>query len=98
MAWIAVFPFLVVWPFLSAFPAISLIGVSTFDLTTSLNIVFLVTGFWTITGVILVFLWLLRSEVRSQIRSLYGSNKGLLLGAYATLWTILYIIAAIANR
>jgi hypothetical protein len=48
--------------------------------------------------VILVFLWLLRSEVRSQIRSLYGSNKGLLLGAYATLWTILYIIAAIANR
>lgn len=59
---------------------------------------FLVTGFWTFAGVTLVFLWLLRREARSQIRLLFGSDKGLMLGAYATLWIILYIIAAIANR
>ena len=98
MAWIAVFPFLVAWPFLSAFPAIGLLGASAFDLSAALNAVFLATGFWSVAGVALVALLLLRSEVRGQLRSLYGSNKGLLLGAYATVWTVLYTVAAFANR
>jgi hypothetical protein len=98
MAWIAVFPFLVIWPFLSAFPIISLIGASAFDLTASLNLVFLATGFWSLAGVALIVLLLLRSEVRRQVRSLYGSNRGLLLGGYAAVWTVLYTIAAFANR
>lgn len=98
MAWIAVFPFLAAWPFLSAFPAIGLIGASTLDQSASLNVVFLATGFWSVACVSLVAFLLLRSQVRGQLRSLYGSNKGLLLGAYATVWTGLYAIAAFATR
>jgi hypothetical protein len=98
MAWIAVFPFLVAWPFLSAFPIIGLLGASAFDLSASLNLVFLVTGFWSVAAMALIVLLLLRSEVRRQVRSLYGSNKGLLLGGYAAVWTVLYTIAAFANR
>lgn len=98
LAWIAVLPFLAIWPFLSAFPAFALFGASAFDLSASLNIIFLLTGFWPLAGVVVVLLALLHSNARGQLRSMYGSNKGLLLGAYSILWTGLYMIAAIASR
>jgi hypothetical protein len=93
-AWLVVLPFLAVWPFLSALPAFSLIGYQSFDLTASLNILFLLSGFWPLAVVVLAIFWLTRGNVGEVIRS----GKGLLLGAYASLWTCLYILAAFANR
>lgn len=94
LAWIFVFPFLAAWPFLSAFPAFSLVGSSTFDLSTSIKVVFLVTGFWALASVFVVMWWL----TNGKVRSLYRSSAGLLLGAYAIVWTGLYIIASMADR
>jgi hypothetical protein len=94
LAWILVFPFLAAWPFLSAFPAFSLTGSTTFDLSASLNVVFLLTGFWALASVYLMMWWM----TNGKARSLYRSDKGLLLGAYATVWTGLYIIASMTSR
>ncbi len=97
LAWIGVFPFLAAWPFLSAFPAFSLMGASSFDLTASLNLVFLMTGFWPAAGVLLAIWVLLRSEARTQARRIL-SGKGLFIGVYAGLWISLYMVASIVNR
>jgi hypothetical protein len=97
LAWIGVFPFLAAWPFLSAFPAFSLMGASSFDLTTSLNLVFLMTGFWPAAGALLVIWVLLRTEARTQARIIL-SGKGLFIGIYAGLWTGVYMIASVVNR
>ena len=96
-AWIFVFPFLAAWPFVSALPVFSLINNPIVGLTTSLDVIFLLTGFWTIAGAFAMFWWLLRDEVRMQ-RFMNRSDKGLMIGFYASLWTALYIIAALANR
>ena len=96
-AWIFVFPFLAAWPFVSALPFFSLIDSPIVGLTTSLNVIFLLTGFWACAGAFALFWWVLRDEARMQ-RLLNRSDKGLLIGGYATLWTTLYMIAALANR
>lgn len=96
-AWIVVFPFLAAWPFISALPFFSLIDSPIVGLTTSLNVIFLLTGFWALAGASGMAWWLLRDEARMQ-RLLNRSDKGLLIGGYASLWTGLYMIAALANR
>lgn len=94
IAWVIVLPFLAAWPFVSAFPALGLIGRPAFDLATSLNVVFLLTGFWALFSVLLMILWVTRGRVQSACRY----DRGLLIGGYSLLWTSLYIIAAIASR
>jgi hypothetical protein len=69
-------------------------GSSTFDLSTALNVVFLLTGFWPVASVFLVMWWLTHGNVRALCRP----DKGLFLGAYATVWTGLYIIASLTSR
>lgn len=96
-AWIIVFPFLAAWPLLSALPFFSLIDSPIGGLATSLNVIFLLTGFWAVTGAFAMFWWLLRDESRMR-RLLNRSGKGLLIGGYATLWTSLYMVAALLNR
>jgi len=94
LAWLLIFPFLAAWPFLSALPAFSLIGNSAVDLSTSLNVVFLLTGFWPLASVFLVMWWL----TNGKLRTLYRPDKGVFLGAYAAVWTGLYIIASLTSR
>ncbi len=94
LTWLLILPFLAVWPFLSALPVFSLIGSSTFDLSASLNVVFLLTGFWPLASVFLIMWWL----TNGNVRALYRPDKGVLLGAYATVWTGLYIIASLTSR
>lgn len=96
-AWIVVFPFLAAWPFISALPLFSLIDSPIVGLSTSLNVIFLLTGFWAVAGAFAMFWWLLRNEARAQ-RLMNRSDKGLLIGGYSILWTSLYLIAALANR
>lgn len=96
-AWIFVFPFLAAWPFVSALPFFTLIDSPIVGFTTSLNVIFLLTGFWALAGAFGMVWWLLRDEARMQ-RLMNRSDKGLLIGGYACVWTTLYIIAALANR
>lgn len=97
LAWLVVFPFLSVWPFLSAFPLFGLINSSAFDITVSLNILFLLTGFWTVSAIAIIYFVLLYDDVRAEARKRL-SGKGLWIGAYSIAWTGLYLIAAIASR
>ncbi len=94
LAWLVVLPFLASWPFLSAFPAFSLMSSTAFDLSTSINLVFLLTGFWPIAILLAIAWWLTRGHVRAVI----GSGKIVLVGGYAVVWTGLYVLAAIVNR
>jgi hypothetical protein len=94
LAWLVVLPFLASWPFISAFPAFSLMSSSAFDVSTSINLVFLLTGFWSIAILLAIAAWLTRGNVRAMI----GSGKVVLVGGYAVVWTGLYALAAIVNR
>ena len=97
LAWLAVFPFLAAWPFLSAFPLFSLINSTVFDITVTLNVLFLLSGFWVVSAVSLAYIAFLYPDVRVATRKNL-SGKGLWIGAYATVWTGLYLIAAMASR
>jgi hypothetical protein len=94
LAWIFFFPFFAAWPFLSALPAFGLIGASAFNLSTSLDVIFLLTGFWSAVGVSCLVFWLTNGKVRPS----YRPHKSLFVGAYVAAWTGLYIIASVASR
>jgi hypothetical protein len=90
IAWIVVVPFLAVWPFLSAFPVFTLIGSSSPSLSTWLNVGFLLTGFWSLSG----GFWIMRWLTDGRLPAAKGTHKRLLIGNYAILWTGLYTAAA----
>lgn len=90
IAWIVVVPFLAVWPFLSAFPVFTLIGSSSLNLSTWLNVGFLLTGFWSLSG----GFWIMRWLTDGRLPAAKGTHKRLLIGSYAILWTGLYTAAA----
>lgn len=95
MAWSVALPALCAWPFLSAMPAFTLVGGGLSTLAVSINIVMLVTGFWPLLAAAIVFAFL-RTGPQIEIRARF-KERGLLLGAYATVWTALYVIVAFAN-
>jgi hypothetical protein len=94
LAWIAVLPFLVSWPFLSIFPVFSLMGSTTFDVSTLINLLFFFTGFWPILIFLAITWWLTHGNLHAMI----GSGKAILIGGYSVLWTALYILAAFVAR
>lgn len=97
LVWLILFPFLAIWPFLSAFPIFSLINSNQFDITTSLNIIFFLSGFWPLMALGLAAWALMYEDARLHAhKSLQG--KGLWVGAYSVLWTGLYLIATLASR
>ena len=97
LIWLIIFPFLAVWPFLSAFPLFSLINSDRFDISTSLNILFFLTGFWPLIAISAAAIALMYDDTRqSAYKNLRG--KGPWVGAYAIFWTGLYLIASIASR
>lgn len=96
VAWIVVFPALVAWPFLSVLPFFGLGAPSASALQITVDILLLATGFWPVV--------IVASGYRIWQNAIGGGAArpagqiGLILGAIATVWTILYLIAAIAGR
>jgi hypothetical protein len=95
LAWSVALPVLCVWPFLSAMPAFALVGGGLSTLAISINVVMLVTGFWPLLAAGIVFAFL-RTGAQLETRARFEEH-GLLLGAYAAVWTALYVIVAFAN-
>ncbi|WP_156323510.1 hypothetical protein [Bosea sp. AAP35] len=95
LAWALFLPVLVVWPFLSAMPLFSLWGGEHTVLSFSINAVMLLFGFWPLLGLYLATMFL-RVEGTGRLGGT-RSERGLWLGAYATVWTALYLIIAFAR-
>lgn len=93
VAWAAVLPALAAWPILSALPAFSLLGGPPSLLAGATQAVLLASGFWGVAGV-QATLWLLRTPAQRSARSESRPARGLLVGAYATIWTGIYILVA----
>jgi len=95
VAWALFLPVLCAWPFLSAMPLFTLVGGGLSLLDFSLNAVMLLSGFWPLL-VLYGASRVRRAEDAGRLRGT-GSARGLRLGAYATLWTGLYLIIAFAR-
>ena len=95
LAWALFLPVLGIWPFLSAMPLFSLFGGGHSVLSFSINAVMLLFGFWPLLGLYVASL-VLRVEGTGRLGGT-RSERGLWLGAYATLWTGLYLIIAFAR-
>jgi hypothetical protein len=96
LAWSVVLPTLVVWPFLSAMPAITLFGGGLTAPELSINLLLLLTGFWSIFGAYLAAIYARGNTTRAEHQP--TNNRSLLLGAYALAWTALYLIVVLASR
>lgn len=95
LAWSLFLPVLCAWPFLSAMPLFSLWGGGHSVLSFSINAVMLLFGFWPLLALYLASLFL-RVEGAGMLGGT-RSERGLWLGAYATVWTGLYLIIAFAR-
>lgn len=95
VGWSIVLPILSIWPFLSAMPLFTLFGDSLSTLALSINIVLLLSGFWPLAAAYAAYAFL-RIGTPTRQRA-PASERGLLLGGYATVWTGLYLIVAFAR-
>ena len=96
LAWSVVLPALVVWPFLSAMPAITLFGGGLTVPQISINVLLLLTGFWSIFGAYLAAIYAQGNTARAEHQP--TNNRSLLLGAYALAWTTLYFVVALPGQ
>ena len=97
IGWIIVLPGLAFWPLLSAFPAFALWAQTGSALELCVQALLFLTGFWAVAGAAVV-VWFLLSDDAKARRTAGRAEIGLILGCYATIWTILYFIAAFAGR
>ncbi len=95
--WAVLLPGLAVWPMLSALPAFSLLAGWDNLLLATTHLVLFVTGFWGVLAVFIALPFLQTEAARAQPRAT-RSERGLMLGVYATLWTLIYCLVAWATR
>ncbi len=94
LAWSICMPALACWPFLSAMPAFTLMGSGLSTLQIVVNALLLITGFWPIATACVFYL--LVRVAPAAIGKRPAGDRGLLLGAFAAIWTGVYLIAALA--
>jgi hypothetical protein len=95
IAWSVFLPILSIWPFVSAMPLFTLFGGDLSTLAFSINIILLLSGFWPLAAAYAGYAFL-RIGMPTDQRAPAG-QRGLLLGGYATVWTGLYLIVAVAQ-
>jgi hypothetical protein len=94
LAWMAILPALACWPIVSALPAFAMIGGGLSITSTIVNILLFLTGFWALLTLLLVFLAVRAKPWAGRPRTTRRADRGLMLGAYATIWSALYALAA----
>jgi hypothetical protein len=94
LLWTFYLPALAGWPFVSAFPVFSLVGNRGSATATVIELLFLFTGFWTLLFGASLY-WLLKINSASRRQSQPRKSRGLLLGLYATVWTLSYIAVSL---
>jgi uncharacterized membrane protein len=95
LAWSVCLPVLAVWPFLSAMPALSLFSGGLSVPSISLYVMLLLTGFWPIAATYAAYRYV-RNNISTDVRRT-SSRRGLLLGAYAMVWTGSYLAITLTN-
>lgn len=101
LAWAAFTPILALWPFLSALPLVDLAAGGTGAGWIAMNLFLLATGFWTVLlGWLAVKLLQPRPAAQAPgpdeaHRVTTKERRGVLLGAYATVWTAIYTGVAV---
>jgi hypothetical protein len=95
LAWSVCLPVLVVWPFLSAMPALSLLGTGLNSPMSLRYVMLLLTGFWPIATTYAAYRYV-RNDRFTDVRRT-SSRRGLLLGAYAMVWTGSYLAITLMN-
>jgi hypothetical protein len=94
LIWMINLPAFIFWPFISAFPLFSLLNGTGSVAWATMQIGFLLTGFWALASGALMVSILKSEEARrrqSQSRKLLGKP----LAIYATLWTLAYMAATL---
>ncbi|WP_349369933.1 hypothetical protein [Salinarimonas sp.] len=101
LAWAAFTPVLALWPFLSTLPLVDLAAGGASAGWVAMNLFLLATGFWTVLAGWLAWR-LLRPTPPAQApgpdeasRVLAKERRGLVLGAYASVWTVVYMGVAV---
>jgi hypothetical protein len=90
LLWTIYLPALACWPFLSAFPVFSLVDNSGSPTAIAVELLFLATGFWAFLSGAALY-WLVKSDTVGSHQSEIRKSRGLQLGLYATIWTLVYI-------
>lgn len=101
IAWAAFTPILALWPFLSALPLVDLAAGGASAGWIAMNVFLLATGFWALLAGWLA-VKLLQPGPSAQPpgpdearRVMTKERRGVLLGAYAAVWTTIYMGVAV---
>lgn len=97
IAWSAVLPALSLWPFLSALPVVAVYGGAETIPKLIVQILLFITGFWGFATFAVLFRFLSPRSV-TTLGSTVQSQKGLLIGCWATVWSALYMVVAFVGR
>lgn len=101
LAWAAFTPILALWPFLSILPLVDLAAGGASAGWIAMNVFLLATGFWSVlAGWLAVRLLQPRPAAEAPgpdeaRRVLAKERRGVLLGAYAAVWTAIYMGVAV---
>lgn len=90
MVWPALAVVFVAWPFISCFPIFAIIEHEKTFLYVTIQLLFLVTGFWTVAAVLAFTAATLQDGARTDFRRKLSGKIGL-LAVYALVWTSLYM-------
>jgi len=95
LCWLLLMPGLALWPILSALPFFSLVGGDLSLTTASVNVAFMLSGFWPLLAVYVGY-----GALSGGLppRPGPGSALGTLVGLYATVWTALYGVFLLVGR
>jgi hypothetical protein len=97
IAWIAVLPALACWPLLSALPAVTVYGGAGGIPAVTVQILLFATGFWGFATLAVLFRFLSPGSAM-RLGSTVRSQKGLLIGCWATVWSAFYLIVTFVGR
>lgn len=75
----------------------ALLGETSSAVLTTANVVLFATGFWVVAPAAAAFWLLLTAEAKTRFAA-GRSMRAILIGCYANVWTVLYLITAFAGR
>ena len=88
LAYVALVPVLALWPLLSTLPLFGLLAGPESIGWGVMHLFLLLTGFWGVFGGWLALRFVTPANAPARARDLARGTRGLILGAYATAWTI----------
>lgn len=95
--WTVLVPFVGLWPFLSAMPIFTLMGGNVTLVTGSLNVMALITGFWSAFPLAIALWFMLSADGKAAFRRKKTSWLTPIT-LYVLIWTVGYMLLSIMDR